>query len=202
MTFDLEMVQKAREGWFDAKEFLDEKYEPFQKIPRLSRMCTVTEKIDGTNAAVRVYEDGSVRAASRTRWITPEDDNFGFAAWVRDNADELRRLGVGLHRGEWWGKGIQRNYGLDHRRFSLFNTSIWNKGNKPSCCHVVPVLYEGVFSTNRIYGVLEGLFWGGSQVAPEFSKPEGIIVYHHAAGTYFKKTLEKDDEPKGKQNAA
>lgn len=175
-----------------------DRYIPFEKIPRLSRVCTVTEKIDGTNAAVRVYEDGSVRAGSRTRWITPEDDNFGFAGWVQDNAEGLRKLGVGLHRGEWWGKGIQRSYGLDHRRFSLFNTSAWNAENKPKCCCVVPVLYEGEFTTEMIEARLYDLRYRGSWAAPNFMKPEGVVVYHHAAAIYFKKTLEKDEEPKGK----
>jgi hypothetical protein len=30
--------------------------------------------------------------------------------------------------------------------------------------------------------------------------PEGIIVYHVAAGIGFKKTLDNDDQPKGKQS--
>ena len=55
------------------------------------------------------------------------------------------------------------------------------------------------------YGVMKGvketlkcLEVGGSAAAPGFMKPEGIMIYHHAAGQYFKKTLEKDDEWKGK----
>ena len=42
----------------------------------------VTEKIDGTNGVVLVQEDGTVVAGSRSRWIVPLADNFGFAAWV------------------------------------------------------------------------------------------------------------------------
>jgi len=185
-----------------------EKFTPFPKVPRLSRLCTITEKIDGTNAAVRVYDDGQVRAASRTRWITPEDDNFGFAAWVRDHAEELRGLGVGLHFGEWWGRGIQRNYGLQERRFSLFNVRAWGDGIvgptaeeacvRPRCCHVVPVLYQGEFYTDAVEVDLARLRNFGSRAAPGFMKPEGVMIYHHAAKQYFKKTIEKDDEPKGK----
>ena len=120
---------------------LQELFRPFPKVPRLMRPVVVTEKIDGTNASVCVYPDGTVRAGSRKRWITPEDDNFGFAAWVRDHAEELRGLGEGHHFGEWWGRGIQRGYGLQTRRFSLFNVDRWNADNPPpACCHVVPVL--------------------------------------------------------------
>lgn len=167
----------------------------FPKIARLAREIVVTEKIDGTNAQVCVTEDGQVLAGSRTRWITPQDDNFGFAAWVEQHADELRSLGQGRHYGEWWGAGIQRNYGLSERRFSLFNVARWGE-SRPDCCHVVPVLYRGEFHTDAIEGCLNDLFFNGSQAAPGFLKPEGIIVFHIAGNVGFKKTLEKDAEPK------
>jgi hypothetical protein len=213
----------------------------FPKMARLSRECIITEKIDGTNASVFIRElpdnevmpTGSpvvacvgnllIYAGSRTRWITPEDDNFGFAAWVRDNADELRKLGVGRHFGEWWGSGIQRKYGLDHRRFSLFNTLRWHEHDRasvkvsdavvdkkgrvlaeekwtevaPACCHVVPVLYKGRFSTEAADRILEGLRIYGSAAATGFLNPEGIVVFHVAGNVGFKKTF--DDTPKGEQ---
>lgn len=126
----------------------------FPKIARLNREIVVTEKIDGTNAQVEITEDGIVRAGSRNRYITPEGDNHGFAAWVRDNADDLRRLGPGRHFGEWWGSGIQSGYGLPkgEKRFSLFNVSRWDDDvlneedglpARPRCCGVVPTLYRG-----------------------------------------------------------
>lgn len=65
----------------------DVAFEAFPKIPRLKRGCVITEKIDGTNACVYVGEDGLVLAGSRSRWVTPEADNFGFAAWVRDHEE-------------------------------------------------------------------------------------------------------------------
>jgi hypothetical protein len=68
----------------------------------------ITEKIDGTNASILITDDGSDIAGvgSRTRWITPEDDNHGFAKWVKANHEELLKLGPGHHFGEWWGNGI------------------------------------------------------------------------------------------------
>ena len=97
----------------------------FPKIPRLSRRCVITEKIDGTNACIFIGEDGEFLVGSRTRWITPENDNHGFARWAYEHKDELLGLGPGRHFGEWWGQGIQRGYGLKEKRFSLFNTSRW-----------------------------------------------------------------------------
>lgn len=174
-------------------------FQPFPKIARLSREIIITEKIDGTNASIWIGEDGEMRCGSRTRWITPTDDNFGFAAWAHEHADELRQLGPGHHFGEWWGAGIQRRYGLTERRFSLFNTARWgDPAQRPACCHVVPVLYQGVFTTQAVADALDSLAHHGSEAAPGFMRPEGVIVYHVAAGVGFKKALEKDDEPKSK----
>lgn len=170
-------------------------FEEFPKMARLSRRVIVTEKIDGTNGQICIGEDGSMLVGSRSRWITPEDDNFGFARWAAEHADELRTLGPGRHFGEWWGAGIQRRYGLTEKRFSLFNTERWGT-ERPACCHVVPVLYDGLFDTEEIQGALDELGMYGSKAAPGFLKPEGVIVYHVAGNFGLKKTLEKDEVPK------
>jgi hypothetical protein len=204
-----------------------QEFKPFAKMGRLSRNCTITEKIDGSNAQVFIgpgipglddpyvlatdhsEEHGSVilMAGSRTRWITPgkDTDNFGFARWVQDRADELFKLGPGTHFGEWYGAGIQRGYGISEKRFALFNVGRWSsarapltegKTPAPACCELVPVLYEGVFTMDAVDSALDSLRTGGSRIAG-FSKAEGIVIYHHAIKQYFKKTLDKDDEPKG-----
>lgn len=174
-------------------------FESFNKIARLSRACTITEKIDGTNGCICIDETGGFYVGSRSRWILPEDDNFGFAKWAYENKDELMKLGPGRHFGEWWGAGIQRRYGMTEKRFSLFNTSRWADDSvRPACCHVVPVLFSGPFTTEVADRCINHLREVGSMAAPGFMKPEGIIVYHHAANVYFKKTLEKDEEWKGR----
>lgn len=170
---------------------------PFSSIPRLRRECVITEKVDGTNAQVWISDDlQTVAAGSRNRWITPDDDNYGFARWVAEHADNLRSLGPGHHYGEWWGAGIQRRYGLTEKRFSLFNTSRWGEGGaqaeqKPSCCHVVPVLYRGPFSDAALDACV-GLLRGGSKAAPGFMNPEGVIVYLSAYRQLYKYTLDGD----------
>jgi hypothetical protein len=129
----------------------------YGKTHRLMRDVVITEKIDGTNSQVVVWDrklatdqdrlipgqgaptsvpwlwscDGVyVAAGSRNRWLTlgKTMDNFGFAAWVRDNAPALAALGPGRHFGEWWGSGIQRGYGQapGKRHWSLFNVTRWN----------------------------------------------------------------------------
>lgn len=194
-------------------------FQKFPKIPRLSRDMIITEKIDGTNAQVAVFpiedipeenyelvcsdgillaeeKDFFICAGSRNRWLTIDKDNYGFAAWVRKNADELFNLGVGRHYGEWWGKGINRGYDLNERRFSLFNVKRWSE-ERPECCDVVPVLQRDHFHTLVMEETLAQLSSEGSKAAPGYMHPEGIVIYHVQGGVLFKKTVEKDEEAKG-----
>jgi hypothetical protein len=206
----------------------------------------ITEKLDGTNSQIYIHDerflldtevkgvqvqigkpvgdipfiysnDGiHIAAGSRTRWITPEQDNHGFARWVRDNAPALAELGHGRHFGEWWGQGIQRKYGLSEKRFSLFNTRRWClHGTEPKpipsnnpvaevkfqqplpkVVSLAPVLYEGEFSTKTADLILASLKRHGSMAAPGFMNPEGICIFHEAAQIVFKKTIEDDTNPK------
>lgn len=193
-------------------------FEAFPKMARLSREIVITEKIDGTNAQILITEDGKFLTGSRKRWITPDDDNFGFSRWAHDNKDDLMKLGQGRHFGEWWGSGIQRGYGLPkgEKRFSLFNTSRWCKHGctplsfptadpravryqevAPVCCDIVPELYRGTFCEDAWISAIDDLRVNGSVASPGFMKPEGVVVYHIAGNVGFKKTIEKDEHPKG-----
>jgi hypothetical protein len=172
-----------------------ETFPAYRSIPRLRRDCIITEKIDGTNALIEIGEDAlgpTIRAGSRSRWIAPgkSTDNFGFAQWVQDHRLDLYTLGPGLHYGEWWGKGIQRGYGLDEKRFSLFHTA--GIQSLPDCISVAPVLYDGPFDSHHIHNVLTDLAMHGSKAAPGFMKPEGIVIYHIASRQLFKQTLDGD----------
>ena len=175
-------------------------FREFGKIHRLSRNIVITEKIDGTNGLIHITEDGDVFAGSRSRWITPEDDNHGFARWVEGNKSDLLNLGPGSHYGEWWGQGIQRKYNLKEKRFSLFNVGRWNDETKPSCCYVVPTLWVGDFHTDIIDSYLGQLEEHGSIAAPGFMNPEGIVIYHTQANALFKKTIKDDDKGKSYGN--
>lgn len=183
-------------------------FQAWAKTPRLFRDSIVTEKIDGTNAAIGIkFEDGdsgvTVYAQSRSRIITPEQDNFGFAAWVEENKLTLcYDLGPGLHFGEWWGRGIQRNYSMDERWFSLFNTEKWEErrqdpGFTTPNLDVVPVIARGIFDTGMIDAALADLQAKGSHAAIGFMRPEGVCVYHTAGRQVFKALIENDDKPKG-----
>lgn len=183
-------------------------FKGFPKIARWSRDIVITEKIDGTNAAIVISDDGNqIAAQSRNRPITPDLDNFGFARWVFENREELLYLGPGYHYGEWWGAGIQRGYGLDHKRFSLFPSS---RRFTPSICFTVPILYEGPLLiasvgeydlvANAVHEAMNRLRDEGSLAAPGFMNPEGIIIYHTGSRALYKKTFEHDADGKGTSN--
>lgn len=190
---------------------LDDITEPFigfPKVPRLSREMIITEKIDGTNAQVLIKETGEFLVGSRKRWITPSDDNYGFAKWACDHKEELiAGLGPGIHFGEWWGSGIQRGYDLSkgEKRFSLFNVMRWGEDRDlekypnppPACCHVVPVLHRGKFSILDITVALQFLELNGSEASPGYMNPEGVVIFHVAGNLLFKKTIINDEKRKG-----
>jgi len=174
-------------------------FEAFPKIPRLRRDCIITEKIDGTNGCIYIGEDGTFRVGSRNRWLSAQEDNYGFFNWADSNRDELLKLGPGRHFGEWWGHGIQRGYGQTRKHFSLFDVSRWAPVCSPvdcpvlpACVSVVPVLYQGIFFSDSINKALFYLGRDGSVAAPGFPRPEGIVVYHTAARHCFKLTIEGD----------
>jgi hypothetical protein len=163
----------------------------------------ITEKIDGTNAAIVITEDGEFACQSRKRLITPDSDNYGFAAWAYSRREELTAfLGPGRHFGEWWGKGIQRGYGLDEKRFSLFNVKRWGASMDPrpilDGLYVVPTLYQGDFDLHMVETMKTTLTVMGSVAAPGFMNPEGVIVWHPASGAKFKTTFDKCDREGGK----
>lgn len=191
-------------------------FKAWPKIARLNREVIISEKIDGTNAAIIITDDGQVGAQSRNRLITPGDDNYGFASWVDRNKDALvQMLGPGRHFGEWWGAGIQRGYGLTNgdKRFSLFDVHRYKEVDfslvdnvqlVPTFIHRYDRDEEGDFvgpgysMLKDVNDAIELLKKFGSRAMPGYMNPEGVVVYHIAADTLFKVTCEDDEKWKGK----
>lgn len=197
----------------------------FPKIPRLKRDIFITEKIDGTNSQIYIEDVAVIDkdakcathddlinartvarkdnlimfAGSRNQYLESGKDNYGFFKWAQANSEELFKLDLGRHSGEWWGQGIQRGYDLKEKRFSLFNVGRWNQPDitLPKCVHVVPKLYYGILDLDVVNHMIDNLIVDGSYAAPGYMKPEGVVVFHTGANSYFKVTCEKDDIPKG-----
>lgn len=194
-------------------------YPKFGSIPRWYKDFTISEKIDGSNGLIAVFEEGieydllrtdgiepvafhesyAIFAGSRNRWLSAEKtkDNAGFAQWVREHSADASLLGPGLHYGEWYGRGIQRGYGLDHKRFALFNTHRWGT-SRPDNFDVVPVLWQGSGDDiqSGIDEAITQLFLKGSALVEGYRNPEGLVIYSHENRVYWKKTLDNDRSPK------
>lgn len=130
---------------------------------------------------------------SRTRWIYPGDDNYGFAAFVHSHREEfIAKLGLGQHFGEWAGLGINSGEGMTDKKFVLFD--FWKyppERQLPPGCVVVPVLYNGPMNLEKIEEVMQDLKTNGSKLAPGFMRPEGIVIL--AMGTRYKKVFDAEE---------
>lgn len=180
----------------------------FRKFPKISRLTSpviVTEKIDGTNGLIYVSDEGELFAGSRNRWLTKQDDNYGFANWVSVNAPRLLSLlSPGWHYGEWFGKGIARNYGLDHRRFYLFAVDRYADVLPEDAADIelvdgtrlgtVPVLHRSVeFDHRHIPGIAAELHHSRID---GFPRPEGFCIFFEHNHMILKVVLDKHNDKK------
>ena len=230
-------------------------FKSWGSTPRFHKGLHITEKIDGTNAGVSVQGVSwgvvhtppadailvnstkldvngipecsyLVRAQSRKRIITPDNDNFGFAKWVWENAEGLANLlGFGYHYGEWYGEGIQKNpLAVQGRRWALFNTWHWTRKENldrlvdadiPGLT-LVPVLHDeqrdGPADFTTIPDIMEELALYGSKADgaamvkegydwenDRYAEPEGIIVWQRETRQRYKILLREDDKHKWEQ---
>lgn len=178
----------------------DTEFKGFGKIEQLGKLyMSITQKLHGSNAQIYIYKDelGNryIKAGSRTRWLTPEDDNYGFCKFVYDNSAVLiQELGEGRHYGEWCGKGINSGEGLDGKHLYLFNWQRWSKNPFiiPDVS-VVPVLYTGKFCLREIDDIMLMLKNLGSRIVRGYMHVEGIVV---EVGDQFYKKVFKPEETK------
>lgn len=123
-------------------------FKPWPKIKNIrdaepgdlaGRNAVAKVKLHGTNAAVR-FEDGTYYCQSRNRDITPENDNYGFAAFIESLLPKDRdysELDGKVFYGEWCGPGICKGTAiseLPERMWFIFAVSVGD---------VVPYINEG-----------------------------------------------------------
>jgi hypothetical protein len=162
---------------------MEPKFESFPDIKKLGKAALyITQKIHGSNAQIFVFqqEDGSLDLAvgSRTRWIAPGNDNYGFAEMVYANKQEfIDKLGPGRHYGEWAGPGINSGEGLAQKTFVLFDHWKWPpERTLPPNTVIVPVLYQGAFDLGKVKECMDDLKKNGSKLVPGFMRPEGVVI--------------------------
>ena len=181
----------------------------FKEFPKIEKLTSVnmliTLKIHGTNASIAIYdetqEDGSIvrklKTGSRTKWVTPDNDNYGFARFVQERKDEfIEKLGLGVHYGEFYGLGINSGEGMKTKQLALFDVNRYNNKETgiqslPPQVITVPVLYQGPFSLEKIEEMMAELKEKGSPLVPGFMRPEGVVVT--ILGKRFKKVFDAEE---------
>jgi hypothetical protein len=115
--------------------------------------------------------------------LTPENDNFGFAKWVYENARDIANiLGPDDHYGEWAGPGIQKNpHGFLTRHFFVFPKHTNDIGPLNWLVDSVqilrpPTLYDGPFTPWVMEPMIR--FCRGRVEAGQYM--EGFVILHES----------------------
>lgn len=124
-----------------------------------------TVKLHGTNAGITLTPEGELIYRSRSRVITVEDDNCGFARHMLAHEGALR----GMMRngdtvfGEWCGQGIQKGVGISSmpKMFVLFALRVGDIWLDPKIVGNAP--------ESRIFNIRDFPSW---EMEIDFSKPE------------------------------
>ena len=104
-------------------------------------------KLHGTNAGIQRV-NGVITAQSRTNIITPENDNAGFARWVKSTEADWEKATKSasmfddmvyhanlIFFGEWIGPGIQKGVAVSEipkKCFAVFAARVLDKDGNPS----------------------------------------------------------------------
>lgn len=129
-----------------------------------------TVKLHGSNSGVHCTPDALI-AQSRTREITPKEDNYGFAAFVaqEDTHQAIRTIEARIRAthevetsaslvlfGEWIGPGVQKGVGvtaLPQKQWVLFAVRLIS-GEEGQYINAVPTL-GNEFADVNIYSVMD-----------------------------------------------
>jgi hypothetical protein len=94
--------------------------------------CWIFPKIDGTNGSIYLDTEGNIKAGSRNRELTPENDNAGFYNWVLGNKnikDYLQKHPTHRLFGEFLVPHTLRTYRDNTwRRFYIFDVCTDKEG--------------------------------------------------------------------------
>ena len=190
-------------------------YNSFPSIERLENIyCIISEKIDGTNGLIEINET-NVRFGSRNRYVFFNDDNAGFANFFRDYEARFKDAAKDIITdesyplriyGEWFGCGIQRNYGLKDKFFMPFHLFYSKKLIEYQIPNIVTpnIMYAGKFSIEVVDACMQQLKLDGSGVVKNYKQPEGIVIFFPKYNFRLKETFDgakwKDALPKSEHD--
>jgi hypothetical protein len=159
------------EAFYNIRKYTHAHPEILGENPIVTYKCKV--KLHGTNSAIQVFQDGRVVAQSRTKEITPEDDNAGFARWVNNNEYLWASLSDNADEdiiifGEWIGKGIQSGVAVSEipkKSFAVFAARILTDEDS--------LITEPYLLQDLVKGIPDTyvLPWHNTEIEIDWSKP-------------------------------
>jgi hypothetical protein len=172
------METEAQSGFFPSiNQFrsvvkAEREWAAYHNVSPRKRRFLGTVKLHGTNAGITLTKAGDILYRSRTRIITPDDDNYGFALAMSVHESDIRAALLPYAKdgdvtvfGEWCGAGIQSNVGVSalEKMLVVFAMRIGTEWQE--ACHV------GGFSLAlaRIFNVHNFPHWA---LEIDFSQPE------------------------------
>lgn len=176
-------------------------FQKFNSIENIRKFnVTITQKLHGTNASIFIFRNEvtgelDLRTGKRTSFCTPEIDNAGFANFVYSNkAEIIEKLGEGNHYGEWVGPGVNSSEGLTgEKRFVLFDVLKWQDKQLPHRVDVIPLLYSGRYSDEKLLEIMEDLKVNGSKYVKGFMRPEGVVIHILGTNIRFKNVFAAEE---------
>lgn len=132
-----------------------------------------TVKLHGTNSSVHHTSDGELIFQSRTRVITPTEDNAGFAAFGEKNSKTIKsiceetRIENNISKsdelivyGEWIGPGVQKGMAINclpTRQWVIFGFKVVN-GEESKYIDYSPSFGDR-FKEENIYSIFDAPVW-------------------------------------------
>lgn len=161
------------QSWFKISQFRNVvKWANINQVYKVSYRPKV--KLHGTNAGVRIL-GGKVQAQSRNQDITVENDNVGFAAWVKEREQDFLDTGLDdcIIYGEWCGPGVQKGTSIQlikERVFCVF--AVYDI--------IYPVYVVSPDTIRDIIDDIDGLYvipWFGESFSVDFSRPDSRVAF-------------------------
>ena len=162
---------------------------------RLSLFNTAKwDQLEGASALRAAREVGVAIYSVPVLYTGPWTGNFGFVDGTNEQRPWLTTEQMG-----GWDEEQKAAADRDAKIDEFISDELgWGKdaalATKKRLQELFPVNPRPRFAPNFI---LEWLARVGSVAAPGFTRPEGVVMYHKAAGMMFTATIDKDDERKG-----
>jgi len=181
LTLNYDVVEAKNDGLIDwtSIELLPSVREYADALlvqPKVTYRAKV--KLHGTNAAVQILPNGEVIAQSRVRVLDVENDNLGFATWVRNNHDYFAQYAdskrVVVIYGEWCGSGVQSGVAISaigKKIFAVYAIQYGDHNMENARLRVTP---EGIAEQLLYHPDVFVLPWYGEPVTMSFWDTESL----------------------------